>query len=216
VTKEERLQKFEDVDLYPVTCEKLSEGRSNFEVLEGIIQGGAKIVQLREKEISKQDLYRMALRFREITSQAGVLLIINDHLDIALAVGADGVHLGQDDLPIHAAVRLAPDLIIGGSTHSIEEAVQAQSEGADYVNIGPVFPTKTKEKVARFLGPKAIAEISTHIQLPFTTMGGIKADNIDHVVKHGARRIAVVTAITRAPNIAAATRELRSKILSRQ
>jgi len=205
---------FEDIDVYPVTCEKLSAGRSDTEVLEGIISGGARVVQLREKDHSKRDLYVLARRFREMTAAAGILLIINDHLDIALAVGADGVHLGQDDLPVEVARQLAPQLIIGASTHSLEEAMVAEEKGADYINIGPIFPTKTKETATRFLGPEAIGEISPSVNLPFTVMGGINADNIDRVIAQGARRIAVVTAITKATDIAQTVRGLREKILA--
>ena len=104
-----------------------------------------------------------------------MLLIINDHVDIALAVDADGVHLGQEDLPLAAARRIAPELLIGISTHSREEALKAQGEGADYVNIGPIFPTRTKEGVTRFLGPEAIPGIAAGLEIPFTVMGGIDA-----------------------------------------
>ena len=107
--RELRRQMFQQVDVYPVTCEELSEGRSNLEVLEAVIRGGAKIIQLREKEYQKKDLYHLALKFREVTAKAGVLLIINDHVDIALGVEADGVHLGQDDLPLTVARQLAPE-----------------------------------------------------------------------------------------------------------
>ncbi len=141
--REARIQLFQQVDVYPVTCEELSEGRSNLEVLEAVIRGGAKIIQLREKEYQKKVLFHMALKFREMTAKAGVLLIINDHVDIALGVEADGVHLGQEDLPLTVARRLAPELLIGASTHSLEQALQAQKDGADYVNIGPIFPTGT-------------------------------------------------------------------------
>ncbi|MCE5245240.1 MAG: thiamine phosphate synthase [Desulfobacteraceae bacterium] len=212
MNRNDRKAMFERVDLYPVTCEKLSAGRSDLEVLDGIIRGGAKIVQLREKDLSKRDLYLLALRFREITAQAQVLLIINDHLDIALAAGADGVHLGQDDLPVAAARSIAPDLLIGASTHSAEEAARAEKEGADYINIGPIFPTRTKEGIDRFLGPEAIAAVSPGISVPFTVMGGINESNIDRVVENGARRVAVVTAVTRAPDIAEAVKSLRARI----
>lgn len=205
---------FKNIDVYPVTCEKLSAGRSDIDVLEEVIRGGAKIIQLREKEFAKRDLYLLALEFRTITAEADVLLIINDYLDIALAVEADGVHLGQDDLPIKAAAKLAPELLIGASSHSLEEAVQAEEDGADYINIGPIFPTKTKEKVARFLGPKAIASISPRINLPFTVMGGINATNIGQVISQGAKRIAMVTAITKADDIAETVRLLKEKIRS--
>jgi len=212
VTRQGRLRLFEQVDVYPVTCERLSEGRSNLEVLEAVIQGGSKIIQLREKEYPKRDLYNLALKFREITTRGRVLLIINDHVDIALAVDADGVHLGQEDLPLQVARKLAPELLIGASTHSLQQALQAEKDGADYVNIGPIFPTKTKDGVGRSLGPKAISEMSPKIKVPFTVMGGINAENIDQVLAEGARRVAMVTAITRAADIAAEVRSLKDKM----
>jgi thiamine-phosphate pyrophosphorylase len=210
--REGRRQMFQQVDVYPVTCEELSEGRSNPEVLEAVIRGGAKIIQLREKEYQKKDLYHLALRFREMTAKAGVMLIINDHVDIALAVDADGVHLGQDDLPLTVARQLAPDLLIGASTHSLEQALQAERNGADYINIGPIFITKTKEGVESSLGPEAIARISPHIKVPFTVMGGINEENLDLVLAKGAGRVAMVTAITGAADIAATVRSLKKKI----
>jgi len=213
MNRNERRIKFLDVDIYPVTCEKLSAGRSNLEVLEAVIRGGAKIIQLREKDYSIRDFYQLASRFREITARAEVLLIINDRMDIALAVEADGAHLGQDDLPLRVARKLAPDMLIGISTHSLEEAQEAQRNGADYINIGPIFPTKTKTGVKLFLGPDAIATIKKSIEIPFTVMGGINESNIDQVVDKGACRVAMVTAITQAPDIAAAVRALRKKII---
>jgi thiamine-phosphate pyrophosphorylase len=210
--REARRNAFKQVDIYPVTCERLSAGRSNLEVLKAVIAGGARIIQLREKEYSGKKIYDLALKFREITTRAGVLLIINDHVDIAMAVEADGVHLGQDDLPLNAAKKIAPELLIGASTHSLPEAIQAQKEGADYINIGPIFPTGTKEGIKRFLGPEAIAAISPRIDVPFTVMGGISGSNIDQVLTNGARRVAMVTAITQAPDITAKVRALREKI----
>lgn len=207
-----RKQMFERVDIYPVTYERLSAGRSNLEVLQAVIEGGARIVQLREKEYSKRDLYHLGLSFREITAKAGILLIVNDHVDIALAVDADGVHLGQDDLPLKVARELAPELLIGASTHSLEQALQAQKDGADYINIGPIFPTGTKVGVELSLGPEAIARISPQIEVDFTVMGGINELNIDQVLAKGARRVAMVTAITKAPDIAARVRSLKEKI----
>ncbi len=208
-----RRDKFQQVDIYPVTCEELSQGRSNLEVLEAVIQGGAKIIQLREKEYPKKDLYHLALKFREMTAKVGVLLIINDHVDIALGVEADGVHLGQEDLPLAVARQLAPELLIGASTHSLEQALQAQKDGADYVNIGPIFPTGTKEGVEGSLGTEAIAKISPSLEIPFTVMGGINELNMDQVLAKGARRVAMVTAITRAADIAAKVRSLKEKII---
>ena len=210
--REARMQLFQQVDVYPVTCEQLSEGRTNLEVLEAVIQGGSRIIQLREKDYPKRDLYNLALKFREITTKVGVLLVINDHVDIALAVNADGVHLGQEDLPVQVARKLAPELLIGASTHSLEQALQGEKDGADYINIGPIFSTKTKEGVGRSLGLEAISEISPQIKVPFTVMGGINEENIDQVLAKGARRVAMVTAITKAADIAAKVRSLRAKI----
>lgn len=207
-----RAAMFQEVDVYPVTCEALSAGRSNLEVLEGVIEGGAKIIQLREKDYSERDFYDLGLRFREITARANVLLIINDHVDIALAVEADGVHLGQDDLPPRVARRLVPELLIGVSTHSLEQALEAQESGADYINIGPIFPTKTKKGASHFLGPGMIGHVSRNIQVPFTVMGGIDLSNIDQVLAQGAGRVAMVTAITKAPDIPQRVRELRERI----
>ena len=171
--REERKSFFETVDIYPVTCERLSCGRSDLEVLAGLIEGEAKIVQLREKDLCERDFFRLAEIFRERTAKAGMLLIINDRVDVAIAVGADGVHLGQDDFPVPSARIIAPDLIVGASSHSLEEALRAQDEGADYVNIGPIFPTGTKQGVDHFLGPGAISQIAPRLRIPFTIMGGI-------------------------------------------
>jgi thiamine-phosphate pyrophosphorylase len=154
----------------------------------------------------------LAQKFREKTASAGMLLIINDHLDIALACGADGVHLGQDDLPLSAARKLAPDLLIGISTHNLEEALAAQEQGADYVNIGPIFATQTKEISMEPLGPEAIEKIVPKLKMTFTVMGGINTSNIDRVLRAGARRIAVVSAVTQAKDIGQAVRELRGVI----
>ncbi|MHB8908128.1 MAG: thiamine phosphate synthase [Syntrophales bacterium] len=213
MNREMRRKKFLEVDLYPVTCERLSAGRSNFALLEAAIRGGARIIQLREKEGTTGEFHRMALRFREITAGAGMLLIINDHVDVALAVEADGVHLGQEDLPLAAARKIAPELLIGISAHSRQEALRAEEGGADYVNIGPIFPTRTKEGVSRFLGPEAIPGIAAGLKIPFTVMGGIGCANIEMVLARGARRVAVVTAVSEAEDMAGAVAALREKIV---
>lgn len=213
-TREKRAAAFAGIDLYPVTCESLSSGRTNIEVLKEFIAGGAKVVQLRDKESTHADLYRMALTFRKMTAAAGMLLIINDYVDIAMAVDADGVHLGQDDLPMEAVRRLSPDLIIGVSTHSLDQAMAAQAAGADYINIGPIFPTDTKEVAMKILGPEAVLEIGSRLDIPFTVMGGIKESNMDELLERGARRLAVVTALTEAPSVTSAVKRMRERILS--
>jgi len=211
--RKERTEAFSKIDLYPVTCENLSAGRSNVQVLEGLIAGGARVVQLRDKEASPDDLYKTAVIFREMTTKAGVLLIVNDYVDIAMAVDADGVHLGQDDIPPEAVRDIAPDLLTGVSTHSLDQALAAQTAGADYINIGPIFPTGTKKGIIHLLGPEAVTEIGSKVDIPFTVMGGIKESNMDEVLEKGARKLAVVTAVTEAEDTAEAVREMRERIL---
>ncbi len=208
---EKRKKLFDEIDLYTVTCEELSNGRTNYEVLDAVIKGGGKIIQLRDKKCSKNNFLKMAEKFREITANAGVLLIINDYIDVAVEIDADGVHLGQEDFPISEARALSPDLIIGSSSHNLEEAVEAQNNGADYVNIGPIFQTNTKKHLTA-AGVEMIGKIAPHLTIPFTVMGGIKITNINEVLQTGARKIAVVTAITMADDMAMAVRELRAVI----
>ena len=160
---------------------------SNLEILDAVMAGGAGIIQLREKNWKKKAIHDLALEFRKRTYGQKILFIINDHVDIALAVDADGVHLGQEDLSIAAARRIAPGLIIGASSHNVKEALQAEKDGADYVNIGPIFPTSTKKSAAHFLGPGAIREIGPRLSVPYTTMGGINIGNIHQVLETGAR-----------------------------
>lgn len=207
-----RLAAFGQADLYVVITEAACGGRPALEVLRLTLAAGVRLVQMREKGLPGKELYERALDFRRETTAAGALLIINDRLDIALAAGADGVHLGQEDLPIKAARRLAPDLIIGASTHSLEETLAAQEAGASYVNIGPIFATRTKPDAVP-LGPEALEKIAPRLQIPWTTMGGITLANIGQVVARGAQHPAVMTAVTAAADPAAAARELRRALL---
>ena len=211
MTHGQRLRTFKEADLYVVITEALCAGRSALKILEMTLAAGVRLVQLREKELNSRFLYELAVEFRRQTISAGALLIINDRLDIALATGADGVHLGQDDLPLSVARRLGSELLIGASTHSLEEALAAQEAGASYVNIGPIFATLTKE-AATPLGPEMIDRIVPQLRIPWTTMGGIKKTNIDQVVARGARHPAVITAVTAAPDPTAAAKELRQMI----
>lgn len=204
----ERLQRFlDEVTIYPVSCEKLAAGRSDLEWLDAVLAGGARIVQLRDKVADGRAFYAKALAFREKTRAAGALFIVNDRLDVALLTRADGVHLGNDDLPAEAVRRYAPDLIIGVSCNTEEQAASAEARGATYFNIGPLFPTQTKEEAREYVGVAAIRRFSARSPLPFTVMGGIKLDHVPQLTAAGARRIAVVTALSQAPDIAAATRE---------
>jgi thiamine-phosphate pyrophosphorylase len=204
---QEKLNFFrEKVTIYPVSCEPLANGRSDIEWLEGVLAGGAKIVQLRDKHSEDRVFYQKALIFREKTNEAGALFIVNNRVDIALLANADGVHLGNSDLPAQEARKLAPELLIGVSCNSPEQAKTAKERGASYFNIGPIYKTETKKKLTPFLGSEKIKTFASLCDLPFTVMGGIKLDNIPELVTRGVRRIAVVTALTQAKDIAAETR----------
>ncbi len=202
-----------DFGLYVVLGDAFSRGRDFFEVAQKAIAGGAGAIQLRDKEMSKRELLNWAYRLRELTREHGVTFIINDHIDIALSVDADGVHLGQDDFPIPEARRITgPDFILGASTHSVEQARRAVQEGASYFNIGPIFSTQTKQGGIAPVGPDLITEIMSEVTHPFTVMGGIKIDNVEEVLQRGARRIAVVTAVIAADDITAAAQAFTNKI----
>lgn len=216
MTHGERMQLFRQTDLYVVITESFCAGRPAVEVLDRVLEAGVRLVQLREKECSDRDLYAKACAFRERTARAGALFIVDDRVDIALAADADGVHLGNEDLPILQARRIAPELIIGASTHNREEALAAQEAGASYVNIGPIFPTQTKSVSCGAVGLEMISEVAPHLTVPWTTMGGIKLENIDRVLERGARHVAVVTAVTAAPDVRVAAAELRARILQRR
>ncbi len=208
----QRLHQFvEDVAVYPVSCERLAAGRNDKEWLDNVLDGGARIVQLRDKESSDRELLEKARYFREKTREAGALFFLNDRLDIALLADADGMHVGQKDLPPVEIRRLAPNILIGFSCNTEdqvkalgEEVKQGQS-AVSYYNIGPLFHTGTKEGLHHFLGAEAIPLFSRHCPLPFTVMGGIKLKHLDTLLRVGARRIAVVTAISQADNIASET-----------
>ena len=209
----QRLSAFEKADLYVVITEAFCAGRPSLSVLEQVLAAGVSLVQLREKDLEGRNLYELAVAYRWRTAAARALLIIDDRLDIALAAGADGVHLGQADLPVAAARRVAPELIVGASSHSLEEALAAEEAGAGYVNIGPIFPTATKPD-AVFLGLDAISHIAPRLRIPWSTMGGINQSNIAQVVARGARHPAVMSAVTAAPDIGAAARALREAIIA--
>ena len=194
--------------LHVLTDEVLQSTFSHIELTRLAIKGGADAIQFRQKDGSTRQMIETGRRMRRICSDAGVTFIVNDRIDVAIAAEADGVHLGQDDLPIAEARKLAPDLIIGGSSHSLDEALEVQAAGASYVNIGPLFPAKTKAWQGEFLGIDGLKAIAPHLSIPFTVMGGIKPEHIPALCAAGARTIAVVTAVTAAPEPGQAAREL--------
>ena len=197
--------------LYVITDEKASRGRSHVQVAEAAILGGADVLQLRDKEASSGRLYRVAMQLRKLTRDANIPFIVNDRLDIALAADADGVHVGQTDLPA-SVVReiMGPDRILGVSVDTVEEALLAEKDGADYLGVGPVFEARgTKPDAGEPLGVDRIARIRRHCRLPIVAIGGIDAENAGMVRYAGADAAAVISAIGTADDIARAVRRLK-------
>lgn len=203
----ERLAAFEESFIYPVVSSEFCGGKSILEVIELLAVNGAKIVQLREKNRSCGDLYTLACQCRELTARYRMLMIVDDRLDIALACHADGVHLGQDDLPVAAARKLAPELLIGASTHNAGEIRIAQESRCSYLNIGPIFPTKTKSVACGALGIDTFNELKSLVDVPFSVMGGIKEKDIPVLAALGAKHIAMVTETIEKPQLAALDRK---------
>jgi thiamine-phosphate pyrophosphorylase len=197
--------------LYVITDEKVSRGRSHLQVAEAAIVGGADVLQLRDKEAPGGLLYRVALQLRRITREAKVPFIVNDRLDIALAADADGVHVGQADLPA-SVVReiMGPGKILGVSVDTVEEAMQAEKDGADYLGVGPVFEAReTKPDAGLPLGVDRITRIRRQCRLPIVAIGGINAENALMVREAGADAAAVISAIVAADDIAHAAGRLK-------
>jgi thiamine-phosphate pyrophosphorylase len=200
------------VGLYGITAEKFSAGRSNLEVVRQMIAGGIGIIQYREKRADKscREILDECRKIRELTREAGVTFIVNDFVDVALLVDADGVHVGQEDLPVAEVRRLlGPDKIIGLSTHSPAEAQEAVQVGADYIGVGPIFATRTKDDVGEPLGFSYLEWVRDNIFLPYVAIGGIKLGNIGEIARRGATTICLVSEIVGAPDIAGRVLELR-------
>ncbi|MBN1165702.1 MAG: thiamine phosphate synthase [Methanospirillaceae archaeon] len=201
-------------DLYVVTDEPLSGGRSHVEIADCALQGGADVIQLRDKQRSSRYITESAIAIRELTKKAGKLFIVNDRLDIALIAGADGVHLGQEDIPLLLARRITPrGFIIGISVGSLEEALIAFREGADYIALSPVFQTGSKSDAGPGHGLEMFSLIRSLVQIPLIAIGGINRDNVEEVLAAGADGVAVISAIVSCPDITLATNEMKSAIL---
>ncbi|MCB9497488.1 MAG: thiamine phosphate synthase [Fibrobacteria bacterium] len=200
---------FDHVRAYLVTDPRLNGGRDEETVIRAAASGGINLFQFRSKHLSKREYFAQATRLAAVCRELGVSLLLNDHVDIAALVDCDGIHVGQSDLhPAQVRALLGPDKTIGLSTHTVEQALAAQESGADYINIGPVFATATKDTPVVPVGLEMVRAVTAVSHLPVTTMGGIKHGNAGSVVAAGANRVAVVTAVTEAPDIARAAREL--------
>ena len=199
-----------------VTQESLSAGRSTRAVVEAAIAGGVDIVQLREKDRSARERYHLGRKLRELTREAGVTFVVNDRADIAQAVEADGVHLGDDDLPVPAAREiLDEDAVVGRSVSFVDDAVAAERAGADYLGVGAVYATGSKDDIdddEHRIGPERVGDIAAAVDIPVVGIGGITAENAGPVAAAGADGVAVITAITRADDPETATRELAAVV----
>jgi len=207
-------KKFPKTDLYGITAEEYSRGRDNIQVVEQMIDAGIQVIQYREKEKDLCEKFEQCRKIRELTRQAGVFFIVNDHVDIALLVKADGIHIGQEDLPLPAVRELVGDrMAIGVSTHSPLQAKTAIEDGADYIGVGPIYQTHTKKNVCDPVGFNYLDHVVTRYpEMDFVAIGGIKTHNVADVVKHGATCISLVTEIVGAQDIGMKIKEIRSRI----
>lgn len=200
-------------DLYVITDETLSGGRSHAEIVLQAIAGGADVIQLRDKTRGYRELITIGRKIREITWKTGTMFIVNDRPDIALACCADGVHLGQEDLRVDVVRQIAPPgFVIGISVGSVKEAVQAEHDGADYLALSPTFSTSSKDDAGPGHGLVVLAAVCSRVTLPVVAIGGITCTNVGEVIDAGADGAAVISAVVGSPDITAAAREMKELI----
>jgi thiamine-phosphate pyrophosphorylase len=188
--------------LYAILDTSFSEGRSPITILREFLAGGVQLVQLRAKELSSGEFFTLAKEARQLTREAGATFIVNDRADIALACNADGVHLGQDDLPLAAARKLiGPQKMIGISTHDLDQARSAELNGADYIGFGPIFGSTTKDTGYSARGLDMLREIRAAVKLPIVAIGGITENNVAEVWKSGADAAAIISDLMGAEDV---------------
>jgi thiamine-phosphate pyrophosphorylase len=200
---------------YLVTATSRSGDRTTPEVVAAALEGGIDVVQLRDKAATDRERYETGLRLRELTAEAGVPLLVNDRIDLAAAVDADGVHLGQTDLPVAVArERLGEDAVVGVSASTVEQAEAAEAAGADYLGVGAVYGTDSKDVSGDRdgIGTERIAAVADAVEIPVIGIGGIDAGNAAPVVEAGATTVAVLSAITAAEDPEAATAAIREAV----
>ena len=198
-----------DLGVYLVTDQALCLGRPLEDVVHAAVSGGATMVQLREKNLPTRPFVEIARTLADMLRPLGVPLLINDRLDVALACGAPGLHVGQDDLdPVAARALLGPEAILGLSVSNLEETLAARDQPVDYLGAGPVYPTATKADAKAVIGPEGLARIVAATRLPVVAIGGCRASNAREAVRAGARGVAVVSAICSAKDPAQACREI--------
>lgn len=205
----------ENWNLYVITDEQLGRGRTHLELAREAIAGGAEVIQLRDKAASGKKLYDVGLELRRLTQEKKVTFIINDRVDLAMLVEADGVHIGQTDFPARAVRRLiGPSKILGVSVASLSEAIQAEADGADYLGVGPVFEArKTKSDAGNPLGLEILQQIRNNCCIPIVAIGGINSEKVAGVIQAGADAVAIISAIISAENVSESARQIKSIIL---
>lgn len=205
--------KIDHVRLYCFSPGTFQGGKDSVQLVAAQIRGGADVIQLREKEMGKRGRLELGFRLRGLTRQNGVLFIVDDDIDLALILDADGVHLGQDDIPIQYARPLMKEKIIGVSTHSLEQVRDAVESGADYIGVGPVFDTATKEDREELVGLSLLSKVRDICPIPYVAIGGIGMDNVRSLVGVGCHRAAVISDIMLAPDIEKRCKLLRKALL---
>lgn len=204
-----------DYSVYLVTDRQLSRGRTTLEIVEAAVRGGASCIQLREKDCSTREFIEEAISIRSLLTRYKIPLIINDRVDVALAVKADGIHLGQTDMPCTIARQIVPEeMIVGISVESLDDAITAQKDGADYLGVSPIYNTPTKTDTAKPLGLAGLQSIRSEVNLPLVGIGGLNMGNAAEVIQHGADGVAVVSAIVAADDPEAAARDLNQIVKS--
>jgi thiamine-phosphate pyrophosphorylase len=200
-------------DLYVVTDDRLSNGLSHVEIAERAYEGGADVVQLRAKDCDDRQLLKWAKEISEISERFGAGFIVNDRLDIALASGADGVHLGQSDMSASDARELSPEgFVIGVSVGDVKEALEAEKDGASYVALSPIFDTASKDDAGAGHGLNMLKAIRSAVKIPVIAIGGINKENVESIIDAGADGVAVISAVVSQPDVSAAAKELRALI----
>jgi thiamine-phosphate pyrophosphorylase len=203
-----------DYSLYLVTDRSLSLGRSNLEIIQAAVEGGVTLVQLREKEATTREFYEEGLKIRAYLKARDIPLIINDRIDIALAFDAEGVHLGQEDMPIDVARKiLGPKKIIGASVFTLKEAKIAEAMGADYLGLSPIFVTETKPELSQQIGIEGIPPLKEAVQIPVVGIGSMSESNAYEAVKAGLDGVAVVSAVCSREDPRAAAAAIKAEVM---
>lgn len=208
------MPKLKDFGLYFITDSKLTK-KTVIDDVKSAIKGGVRVIQYREKDAPTKQMFQEAKEIKELCQKNKVIFLINDRLDIALAVDADGVHIGQDDIPYNTARKLlGKNKIIGVTVHDLKESIDAEKKGADYIGLSPIFETSTKADAGKACGTGMIKDTVKKIKIPIVAIGGINKSNIGEVLKSGAKNVAIISAILTMDNVEQVVKNFIRKINS--